>query len=139
MSLFDEDLFQKGLAQRKGTLGDAYVQKSLDAADDFTLNLDEFDQVELYEAQVEQVAPHLDLQPDIILADPPRGGISRKAMDGIINLEAQIFVYVSCDPATLARDAGALVHLKGYRLAAAGVINMFPQTAHVESVALFER
>lgn len=48
-------------------------------------------------------------------------------------------VYVSCNPATLARDAGLLVHLAGYRCTAAGAVNMFPHTAHVESMAVFER
>jgi len=48
-------------------------------------------------------------------------------------------VYVSCNPATLARDAGLLVHQAGYRCALAGAVNMFPHTAHVESLAVFDR
>lgn len=73
------------------------------------------------------------------LVDPPRDG----AFELIKSLDAgnspQRIVYVSCNPATLARDAGVLVNEKGYTLKAAGVINMFSHTAHVESIALFER
>jgi len=72
------------------------------------------------------------------LIDPPREGAT-EAVKAIGEAGPRRIVYVSCDPATLARDAGMLVHTKGYRLLAAGVINMFPHTAHVESIALFER
>ena len=75
---------------------------------------------------------------DKLLIDPPREG----AVDLVKSLPdawPRRIVYVSCDTATLARDAGILVHTRGFRLAAAGVANMFPHTAHVESVALFER
>jgi 23S rRNA (uracil1939-C5)-methyltransferase len=75
------------------------------------------------------------------LIDPPREGAIAlvKALPG--HDEGQPLrriVYVSCNPATLARDAAVLVHERGYRLAAAGVVNMFPHTAHVESIAVFE-
>ena len=73
------------------------------------------------------------------LIDPPRDG----AFELIKSLDEtnspQTIVYVSCNPATLARDAGILVNEKGYKLSGTGVINMFPHTAHVESIALFEK
>jgi 23S rRNA (uracil1939-C5)-methyltransferase len=75
---------------------------------------------------------------DKMLIDPPREGAIHIAKALPDDWPRRI-VYVSCDPATLARDAGILVHTKGFRLAAAGVVNMFPHTAHVESIALFER
>jgi len=93
------------------------------------------------------------------LVDPPRDGAfalaqalaaieqARRGVEGAAPLPAgaehwtppKRIVYVSCNPATLARDAGLLVHLAGYRCTAAGMVNMFPHTAHVESMAVFER
>ena len=81
------------------------------------------------------------------LIDPPREGAFALAK-ALVELHAQPrpgwqgpqrIVYVSCNPATLARDAGLLVHEAGYRCTAAGAVNMFPHTAHVESMAVFER
>ena len=73
-----------------------------------------------------------------ILIDPPREG-AVELVKSLPDQWPQRIVYVSCDPATLARDAGILVHTKGFRVVSAGVVNMFPHTAHVESLALFER
>ncbi len=75
---------------------------------------------------------------DAMLVDPPREG-AIEVVKALAQPGPRRIVYVSCDPATLARDAGVLVHVKGFRLAAAAVANMFPHTAHVESIALFER
>lgn len=75
---------------------------------------------------------------DKLLLDPPREGAIELAKS-LPDAWPRRIVYVSCDAATLARDAGVLVNTKGFRLEAAGVVNMFPHTAHVESIALFER
>ena len=76
---------------------------------------------------------------DKLLIDPPRSGATELVKSLPESGAPHRIVYISCDAATLARDAGELCHNKGYRLEAAGVANMFPHTAHVESIALFER
>nr|WP_256443394.1 23S rRNA (uracil(1939)-C(5))-methyltransferase RlmD [Caballeronia sp. M1242] len=83
---------------------------------------------------------------DKFLIDPPREGalavskaLADIAQSGDDAILPKRIVYVSCNPATLARDAGLLVHEAGYRMKGAGVVNMFPHTSHVESIALFER
>jgi len=97
----------------------------------------QFEVMDLFKQEIGTYGPF-----EKLLIDPPREG----AMEVMKSLphhgkEAgpRRIVYVSCDPATLARDAGVLVNTKGFRLVHAGVANMFPHTAHVESVALFER
>lgn len=75
---------------------------------------------------------------DLILLDPPRSGAD-ELLKQLPGKSVRRVVYVSCHPASLARDAGTLVRERGFRLEAAGVMDMFPHTAHVESIALFER
>jgi 23S rRNA (uracil1939-C5)-methyltransferase len=75
---------------------------------------------------------------DLVLLDPPRAG-ALEVLPLIAASGTRRVVYISCHPASLARDAGSLVHEHGFRLVAAGVMDMFPHTAHVESLALFEQ
>lgn len=93
----------------------------------------QFEALDLFKHRIEPFGPFPKL-----LIDPPREG----AVELVKSLPAawpRRIVYVSCDAATLARDAGVLAQVHGFRLVAAGVANMFPHTAHVESIALFER
>jgi 23S rRNA (uracil1939-C5)-methyltransferase len=83
-------------------------------------------------------APWMQRKYEKILLDPPRTG-AKEILPFIPNFSAQKICYVSCNPATLARDAGELVYNYKYRLVNAGVINMFPHTSHIEAIALFEK
>ena len=114
------------------------IESSHSACDDFAVNLDEFDNVELYEDLAENVLPILNNEPDAVIVDPPRAGVEKKALDAIVKLNPKIIVYVSCDPSTLARDAKRLID-HGYKLLSVTPFDLFPQTYHIESMSFFER
>jgi 23S rRNA (uracil1939-C5)-methyltransferase len=129
-------LFSAFLAPRCGRV--IGVESSPSACEDFSVNLDEFDHVELYEGLAEEVLPHLEVSPDLVLVDPPRAGLEKRVVDGILKLSPQVIAYVSCDPSTLARDAKRLIE-GGYKLKQVTLFDLFPQTSHIESISIFER
>jgi 23S rRNA (uracil1939-C5)-methyltransferase len=112
------------------------VESDATACDDFSINLDEFENVELYQAQAMDVLPNLDFTPDILLVDPPAGGLGRKTLDGILSLGSAELAYVSRDPSTLARDAKRLTE-GGYQLKSVTPFDAAPHTAQVDSVTIF--
>jgi 23S rRNA (uracil1939-C5)-methyltransferase len=99
----------------------------------------EFHVANLFEATPQSIAAYGSMNK--MLIDPPREGALAvaKAIAALGRQAPSRIVYVSCSPATLARDAAILVNQGEYRLLGAGIANMFPQTSHVESIALFER
>ncbi|HSK88584.1 MAG TPA: hypothetical protein VK880_09520, partial [Anaerolineales bacterium] len=132
-------LFSAFLAPKCGRL--IGVEASPSACEDFSFNLDEFDNVELYEGLAEEILPALVGQIanlPYILVDPPRAGLEKRVVDGILKLSPQRIAYISCDPSTLARDARRLID-GGYHLKDVTPFDLFPQTFHIESISLFER
>ncbi len=113
------------------------IESSPSACEDFAANLDELENVELYEDAAENVLPALAVHPDIILVDPPRAGVEAAALDAIVRMQPATVVYVSCDPSTLARDAARLVK-GGYHITSVTPFDLFPQTYHIESITWFE-
>jgi 23S rRNA (uracil1939-C5)-methyltransferase len=131
-------LFSKFLAPHcKQVIG---VEYSESACEDFAINLDEFENVDLYEGTAEEILPGLIGKLDgplCMIVDPPRAGIEKHALDAIIQLKPQMIAYASCDPSTLARDAARLIHA-GYQLEEVTPFDLFPQTYHIESISLFK-
>jgi len=129
-------LFSAFVAQRGAqVLG---VEQSSSACDDFAFNLDEFDAVSLYRADVGQVLPALPARPDAAIVDPPRAGLGREVVNALAAHSPPRLVYVSCDPSTLARD-GRMLADAGYHLEQVTPIDLFPQTFHIESVSSWSR
>jgi 23S rRNA (uracil1939-C5)-methyltransferase len=119
-----------------GVEGDAgLVARATDNAIRNSIGNAAFHVADLGVSQIE--APWAGQTYERILLDPPRSGAAA-ALDIVGNIRPERVVYVSCHPGSLARDANRLVGEFGYRLLAAGVMDMFPHTAHVESIALFE-
>jgi 23S rRNA (uracil1939-C5)-methyltransferase len=117
------------------------VESSPSACEDFSFNLDEFENVELYEGLAEDVLPAFagrTASPTCVLVDPPRAGLEKRVVDAILQLKPQVIAYVSCDPSTLGRDAARLIS-GGYRLKEVTPFDLFPQTFHIESISFFER
>jgi 23S rRNA (uracil1939-C5)-methyltransferase len=76
-------------------------------------------------------------RPDVLIIDPPRAGIHKEVAEQILDMAPDRIVYVSCNPATLARDLGMMV--ENYRVAEVQPVDMFPLTYHVEAVARLEK
>jgi 23S rRNA (uracil1939-C5)-methyltransferase len=114
------------------------IELSPEACEDFTRNLDEYDNVDLYEAPADQVLESVQFKPDMILMDPPRAGLGKQTTEAVMAQGAEYLVYISCDPATLARD-GRLLMMGGYTLNEIHLFDMFPQTYHIESFSIWEK
>lgn len=129
-------LFSAFFAGRVGRL--IGIELSPAACEDFTVNLDEFENVELYQAPAEAVLPGLDFRPDIVLLDPPRAGLEKSVVEALLDQGPARIAYVSCDPSTLGRDLGRLL-AGGYRLVEITPFDLFPHTYHIESISILER
>ncbi len=110
------------------------IEESVAATRDAEVNVRGTPNVEMRTGKVEHVLPDLEVTPDAVLLDPPRPGCHPEVLEAIRAFECRAVVYVSCNPATLARDLRILVDA-GYRLDHVTPIDMFPQTGHIECVA----
>jgi 23S rRNA (uracil1939-C5)-methyltransferase len=129
-------LFSAFLAPRVGQL--TAIESSGSACHDFVVNLDAYDNVVLYEAEAEEVLSTLNMPVDLLVMDPPRSGLAPAVHDALAKLQPKQIAYISCDPATLARDTKRILS-NGYQLQSITPFDLFPQTGHIESIVLMSR
>ena len=120
------------------------IEESVAAGDDAETNLASVDNVTRLVGSVESLLPGLDPAPDVVIVDPPRTGLAASIVDALLVSACRRLVYVSCDPATLARDLRLLVDGNaaagaGFSLTSVHPLDMFPHTQHVECVATLDR
>jgi 23S rRNA (uracil1939-C5)-methyltransferase len=116
------------------------IEESSSAIKDAQWNLRDASNVEILKGKVEMILPTLAARIDGFVIDPPRAGCQQVVLDALIEHPVTRIVYVSCEPSTLARDLHILCHLHPvYRLRSVQPLDMFPQTAHIECVAVLER
>jgi 23S rRNA (uracil1939-C5)-methyltransferase len=133
--------FSLPIATRAGEVVGIEGESELVARAELNAARNGLDNVRFYTADLNEdptTMPWLSKAYDKVLVDPPRSG-AEYILPHIAASGAHRVVYVSCHPASLARDAGILVHQLGFKLLGAGVMDMFPHTGHVESITLFER
>ncbi len=128
-------LFSRTLAPHVGRV--TGVELSPSACADFRHNLKGQDNARLLPGEVAEVLPGLSPRPDAAVVDPPRAGLGPGVVRALAAL-APLIVYVSCDPATLARDAGELGR-QGYTLRSMRMLDLFPQTYHLETLSVWSR
>lgn len=125
------------LARRAGKV--IAIEESASSIKDARWNLREVENVEILQGKVEDLLPALAERLDGLVIDPPRAGCQRPVLDALARNPVRRIVYVSCDPSTLARDLDILCHeYATYRLRSVQPLDMFPQTAHIESVTVLE-
>ena len=114
------------------------IEASAAAGDDAEVNLAPYDNVRRIVGTVEEQLPALDPVPDVVVVDPPRAGLDASVIDAIVESGVRRLVYVSCDPATLARDLRRLAD-GGMKLSELQPIDMFPHTQHIECISTLDR
>ena len=107
----------------------------------YNAKINNINNIEFYAGDVEEILPKIiknnNLKPDIVFIDPPRKGLDNKTKEVLLNLKPEKIIYISCNPATLARDVAQLE--ENYKIEEIQPVDMFPYTSHVESVVLMTK